>query len=175
MNPLTYPDQTQWCFTSRGRGVEKVGELALYWEIAGDPISDDYLPEETSAHELLDRWLEWVWDANAFDNDLDVPHVPISWSVIGESSGTFEAAPRVIPLDQSENFTTFYSHPVHIDTDERINWLRLPVIDKLWRPGTAAKGGFIQEATGFKPSAFQPTLDLRVLDAAGVEWSRSSR
>jgi hypothetical protein len=43
------------------------------------------------------------------------------------------------------------------------------VIDKLWRvdlpPHVATKGGFIQEATGWKPSPLQPYINLRQLAA----------
>jgi len=174
MNPLTYPGGTKWRFTALQSGVEKVGELKLYWEVEGDPISDDSLPGEESARELLERWLTWVWDRKAFHHDLGVPHVPIHWYVMGDDSGTFEAAPPIIPLDRHDNFTPFYSHPAEVDTDEPVNWLRLPVVDKRWRDGAADKGGFIQEATGFKPSSFQPALDLRVLHAAGVDWGERS-
>jgi hypothetical protein len=33
-----------------------------------------------------------------------------------------------------------------------MNWLSLPVIDKLWNETRADEGGFIQQATGLKPS-----------------------
>jgi hypothetical protein len=46
----------------------------------------------------------------------------------------------------------------------------MPADDKLWRANAADSGGFVQEATGFKRSALQPALDLRVLEAAGVRW-----
>jgi len=39
----------------------------------------------------------------------------------------------------------------------------LPVQDKLWRPGQAGKGGFIQEATGWKPAILQPFVYLQSL------------
>lgn len=35
-------------------------------------------------------------------------------------------------------------------TDNPLNWLGLPVVDKLWRSRRANEGGFIQEATGWK-------------------------
>lgn len=174
LNPLTYPSDTRWRFTALRSGIEKVGQLGLSWEVNGDPISDDYVPNEITARELLERWLRWVWDRKPFDADLGVPHVPIYWFVHGADSGTFEAAPPIIPLNQRENFTTFYSRPTDEQTGEPINWLRLPVEDKLWRVDRSDKGGFIQEATGFKPSAFQPALDLPVLDAAGVDWGDRS-
>jgi hypothetical protein len=147
-----------------------IGELELVWELYGDPISDDYLPYEISADELLEQWLTWVWKNKAFDRKLGVPHVPIAWFVHGESSATFEGAPPIDPLDRDDHFGTFYTHPTEERSGEALNWLRLPVRDKLWRPGQGDKGGFIQEAIGFKPSALQPALDLRLLGVAGVDW-----
>ena len=46
---------------------------------------------------------------------------------------------------------------------ERLNWLLLPVEDKLWNAKQANKGGFIQEATGWKPSILQPFVYLPAL------------
>jgi hypothetical protein len=58
---------------------------------------------------------------------------------------------------------------------EEINWLRLPVVDKLWRADRGDPGGFIQEETGFKPSPFQSALDLRVLVLRGADSGGSWR
>jgi hypothetical protein len=173
VNAMTYPAGTRWRYGTR-RGDEKLGELELVWELLGDPISDDYLPDEISADELLEQWLTWVWERKAFDGDLGVPHVPIQWCVHGASAATFEGVPPIDPLDREDHFGTYYTHPTEERGGEALNWLRLPVRDKLWRPGHADKGGFIQEATGFKPSALQPALDLRVLGAAGVDWGDRS-
>lgn len=171
---MTYPAGTRWRYGTPG-GSEKIGELELVWELHGDPLSDDYLPEEISADELLERWLTWIWEKKAFHRDLGVPHVPIAWFVHGESEATFEGVPPIDPLDRDDHhFGTFYTHPTEEHGGESLNWLRLPVRDKLWRPGRSDKGGFIQEATGFKPSALQPALDLRVLGAAGVDWGDRS-
>lgn len=158
MNPLTYESDIRWRYTALGSGHEKVGALGLGWEVEGDPISDPYLPEDISALELLEHWLSWLWERKPFDEDLGVPHVPIRWFVRGIDSGTLEGAPPIMPLDRRDNFLTFYSHPENEQTGEPVNWLRLPVQEKLWGTDRADKGGFLQEATGFKPSAFQPAL-----------------
>jgi len=155
-------------------GVQKIGELELSWELPNDWITDDYLPEEISAQELLEQWLKWLWATKSFSEELGAPHIPIRWMVRGRDSATAEAAPPVTPQDQRPNFTTYYTTPERENNDEPVNWLRLPVTDKLWRAGRADKGGFIQEATGFKPAALAPTFDLRVLAAAGIDWNDPS-
>lgn len=174
MSLTTYPADTRWRFISP-RGTEKIGTLSLYWELPNDWISDDDTPETAEARELLERWLRWLWDAKPFSEELGVPHVPINWSVDGQDSATYEKAPSIVPYDRAETFATIYTHPENEQTEEPINWLRVPVKDKLWRPGRGDKGGFIQEVTGFKPAALQPTFDLRVLSAAGVDWTDRSQ
>jgi hypothetical protein len=173
MSLTTYPAETRWRFTSPS-GTEKLGTLSFYWELPNDWITDDETPDTATADELLEQWLRWLWDAKPFDEELGVPHLPIRWSVHGEDSAAFETAPSLIPGDRTETFETVYSHPEDAETEEPINWLRVPVQDKLWRPGRGNKGGFIQEATGFKPAALQPTFDLRVLGAASLDWSDRS-
>ena len=59
-----------------------------------------------------------------------------------------------------ENFLSFYGWPAHSATGEQLNWLTLPVLDKRWNAKRADKGGFIQEATGWKPSILQPFVYL---------------
>lgn len=76
----------------------------------------------------------------------------------------------MIPFSNEQSFLSFYTHPVRGEDDEPVNWLRLPVVGKLWYAGRPDKGGFLQKATGFKPHALQVALDLRTLGAAGVDW-----
>jgi hypothetical protein len=61
---------------------------------------------------------------------------------------------------EREDFLTFYDWPIDMVTGERLNWLTLPVVDKLWRDKRMDKGGFIQEATNWKPSILQPFVYL---------------
>ena len=51
-------------------------------------------------------------------------------------------------------------------SSQRLNWLEIPVRDKLWNPQRADKRGFIQQATSWKPSILQPYLDLPALTSA---------
>jgi len=168
MAETTYSSDVRWRYKGRRSSFEKVGPLELVWELAGDPISDYYLAEETSADELWSQWIRWVRDGEHYHSDLGAPWVLISWGVSGSEEGTYEYAPHQHAPFDGDNFLTFYMHPVNADTGERVNWLRLPVVDKLWRPGRSDKGGFIQEVSGFKPHALQPAVDLRVFEAAGL-------
>ena len=59
--------------------------------------------------------------------------------------------------------------PVDAETGDELDWLALPVVDKLWNSKRGDKGGFIQEATGWKPSILQPHVFLPALiDATRV-------
>jgi hypothetical protein len=172
VSALTYPADTEWRFTSKGpRGTEKVGTLELWYELMMDPISDDYSSSETEARELFSLWLDAIREGQRWHPDLGAPHVSIGWYVAGEDSATFEGAPFAEDLyarqHASEDFLTFYTWPENADTGERLNWLRLPVQDKLWA-GHGDKGGFITDVTGWKPSALQSAVDLRVFEAAGL-------
>lgn len=153
---------------------ERISMLELYWEVAGDPISDNYLPSEISEDDRIsaaDLWAMWV------DYEIDRPatrwgtleHLPIewqriTWTVQGTDAGIFEFAPHQEKqwADQ-EDFLTHYFEPQDTQTRVRVQWPRLPVVDKLWRPGRGDKGGFIQEATGWKPAPFQPFVNVRQL------------
>lgn len=91
--------------------------------------------------------------------------VPIYWTVTQpDGQGIFESPPHV--PDHPENFLTYYTHPVHAVTEERLNWLRLPVPDRRWSATDNHRGGFIQQATRWKPSPLQPTTNVRQLGAA---------
>jgi hypothetical protein len=63
------------------------------------------------------------------------------------------------------DFLTYYSWPEDAN-GEPIMWTALPVADKLWREDDAAKGGFVQEATGWKPSPFQAVMDVGLIARA---------
>jgi hypothetical protein len=141
------------------------GPLEAIWEVSHDPISDDYTPEETEAGELLHMWAEQVREV--YPDGL----VPIYWFVYSEGQGKFERMPFQRHLGDAEDFLTYFSWPVSKSTGERLNWLTLPVADKLWNEHRANKGGFIQEATGWKPSILQPYVFLdSLLKGADFAW-----
>jgi hypothetical protein len=162
-----YPAGTRWRFTSRVGGFEHTEELALHWEPNGSTMTDDYLPNEISAHDL---WRKWV-DKYA-DTENAAPgrgYVSILWVVTTPSRRRIqEFAPhqdwngRWRPEDFSNHFT----HPVHTQTGERLNWLRLPVLDLEWNTTCGTKGGFVQEVLGWKPAPLQRWMNVDQLAAA---------
>ncbi|WP_309032586.1 hypothetical protein [Streptomyces alfalfae] len=167
----TYPPGTEWTFAGRSGGYIQTTELALYAEPDGSAMSDDYLPEGADAHVLWRRWVDQyaVTYHQRYPEKYRLGEVPIYWTVTTPAfGGVFEAAPHV-PHGLSEDFLTHYTHPVHAETGQRLNWMRLPILDRAWNATAADKGGFIQETTGWKPSPLQPTMDfLRIGRAAGV-------
>jgi hypothetical protein len=174
-----YGPGNRWTFSSKGNGFEQTEELALYAEPCGASITDDYLPEDITAGELWRMWVtEWADEFHKRWPDLYRPgEVHINWFVTRPSiDGIFEGAPHVKDWrthpgtvnagSEQEDFLTHYTHPVHAVTGERLNWLRLPVVDRGWHAKASHKGGFIQQATGWKPSPLQPTMDVRQIGAA---------
>lgn len=166
-----YAAGTTWTWSSRRTGHTWTEPLVLIAEPDGSSMSDDYLPEEISAEEL---WRLWV-DRYAVTYHREDPdnyrlgEVPIYWTVtLPTVTGVFEAAPHT-PNVLSKDFLSHYTHPTHAQTGEPLNWARLPVLDRAWNDTASDKGGFIQEATGWKPSPLQSTMDfVHIGRAAGL-------
>jgi hypothetical protein len=133
--------------------------LEAYWEIWRDPIGDDFAPDETPAAELLHRWAAEA--QTQFLNGL----VPIYWVVRGDGiDGYIPFQYEHDPEPESrETFLDLFTWPVDVASGERLNWLELPVVDKIWISKSASKGGFIQQATRWKPSILQPFVYLPAL------------
>jgi len=151
--------ETVWVFENRRSGEERSGTLSASWEVEYDPMSDDYTPDEMPASELLQQWVAKVQPR--YNNGL----VPITWYVRGDEIGIFEFMPaqfRHIP-ELDIDFLTYFTLPENSETGESLKWLSLPVVDKLWNAKQAHKGGFIQEATGWKPGILQPFVYLPTL------------
>lgn len=144
-----------WTYHSLRHDHTRTESLELQWEVIGDPISDSYTPSEISAHELFDAW------GRKYGSDND-GLLSIYWLV----SPVGEAAPLQGPPFDDMNFHMYWSDPVDAETGESINWMTLPVIDKKWNLEEGDKGGFIQEATGWKPSPLQPYVSYASLAAA---------
>lgn len=151
---------SEYTFHYRRYGGSDTMPLRLYWELSGDPLTDNYTPDEISAEELWDLWID----------RYAKPTMDIWWFVAGR--GKFEAAPFHENRLIREDFLTYYTWPE--DEDGRaLQWTRLPVEDKLWTPGRSDKGGFIQSATGWKPSALQRAADVSLIArAAGLREPR---
>jgi len=146
---------TIWQVQSRSSNYQWEGELRAEWEVDGDPISDDYTPDEITAEELFDLWVDKV--KGKYANDL----IPILWLVSCREQGKFEFMPfQHQDYELKENFLTHFSWPINKNTREKLNWLSLPVEDKLWNDKRCNKGGFIQQATGWKPGILQPYVYL---------------
>jgi hypothetical protein len=145
-----------WNFASRtnpGKGDRANQPLELGWFLDWDSISDEYTPNEISAKDLFSMWLERIGDVETMRIRWWIPRLR-------------ESAPFT---DEEEDFLTFYSWPVNAETGERLNWLTLPIADKGWNGHHAEKGGFIQEVTGWKPSALQRSVHIpTLLKACGL-------
>ena len=138
--------------------------MIAYWEVHLDPMSDDYTPEEMPALDLLGRWVSAV--RNVSTSEL----IPIYWFVESPGQRKLERMPfqynHLKTMDVApEDFLTFYSWPTNASTGKPLNWVTLPVVDKLWNRKRADKGGFIQQATGWKPAILQPFVHLPTLVA----------
>jgi hypothetical protein len=165
--------QNLWTVTNRGHRAVRTCPLRLYWEADYDPISDEHIDAADGAVEVFDAW------RRAVAGRVDVESaLPIFWSVTSTEGALFERAPLSyikLPGDDPEfdgDFSTYYDRPVNVHTGEPVNWLRLPVIEKLWDParGRYDKGGHITSATGWRPSALQPSVRLPLLvDAYGAQ------
>ena len=161
----TMPTQQEnkWRVSHEGSGGSGSweGPLVAHWEVELDPMSGDYLPDEISAQELLDKWAALVRERHP--DGL----IPIYWYVSSLEAQKLEAMPFQYDQFQGkkkgDSFLSFYGWPVHVVTGEPLNWLTLPVADKLWNKRHADGGGFIQEATGWKPSILQPHVYLSAL------------
>lgn len=149
-----------WVMESLRSNHTKTLALFAYWEAAYDPMSDDYIPEEIAAAPLFDMWAATV--ARLYPGGL----IPIFWFVKGH--GFLEGMPHEYNhYDHTpENLLTYFTHPVHKETGQRLNWAELPVSNKLWDKRHGDKGGFIQSATGWKPSPLQPFVYLPTLREA---------
>lgn len=150
-----------WKVHARASDYEWIGHLVAYWEVALDPISDNYTPSETDAKRLLELWAKRA--LKEYPNGL----IPIHWFVKCVGEGKLELMPfqfkHLSGALRDEDFLIRFSWPIHVETEEPLNWLKLPVVDKLWAEQRADKGGFIQQATGWKPSILQPYVYLPAL------------
>lgn len=147
-------------------GPDFTTSLELVWEISGDPISDNYSADEIESTDLLRKWHSQYYpntdDAAKFGPGM----MRISWYVAGAETLHFEAAPFTVAPRCDDDFLVTYTWPKHAETGQQLNWLTLPVRDKRWNEHRADKGGFIQEATGWKPSPLQPVVHLPSLLSA---------
>jgi hypothetical protein len=94
--------------------------------------------------------------------------IPATWCLsIGFAAAPGQCMLERMPFQHNDtpelpvaDFLTRFTWPVNTATSEPLNWLKLPVIDKHWNAERTDKGGFIQEATGWKPAILQPPCVL---------------
>jgi hypothetical protein len=166
-----------WNYIGR-YGNQRHGTLSLVWQLTGDSFSDDYLPEDIDAVSLLRRWVERYYPDETSERMYGPGMVRISWWLRGSDGTGIERAPfspDTYGEPDREDFLGFYSWPED-DQGRWCNFYTLPVEDRLWRRGRADKGGFVQEATGWKPSPMQPCVYIPgLLWAAGLDWVADRR
>ena len=149
----TERDLPQWRIRHRASNQESLVRIVAYWELEGDAISDHYTPTEINASQLMTKWASRRTPSKGL--------IPIVWYV--KAGGLLELMPfqhTHILAELRENFLSFFSWPTDPVTGEQLNWLRLPVVDKFWYAARRDRGGFIQEATGWKPGILQPFVTL---------------
>lgn len=184
-----------WTFTNRHSQYARTTPLWLSWEVACDPITDDYLPDEITPEDLWRRWLDYHSADEKAEAIFGHGAFEISWFV--EGPGTCEGAPlcdtristhymrqhpdawddeqSIAECLEERHFLHHFTWPRDPTTGVRLQWSRLPVIDKVWRtknlpdPHTL-KGGFIQEATGWKPAPLQPFVNVYQLGKMAGLW-----
>jgi hypothetical protein len=158
-----------WLFQNlRHQGEEMRADLELYWEVMGDPISDEYTHDEKSARDLWHLWLD-RYGRGEHDARLGPGWVPILWFVqeTGNDLGFLEYAPHAYAEEPPDrDFLTYFTWPRNDQTGQDLRWPALPVCDKFWNEERADKGGFFQEATGWKPGAYQPFVHVPSLARA---------
>jgi hypothetical protein len=161
-----------WHVRSIETDYEWEGALEAYWEVSHDPLSDDYTPGDISARELFALW------ASVVQEEYKDGLIPIWWYVQCLDQGKLDAMPhRLHPQGAifQDDFLASFTWPTEKHTGKRLNWLELPVVDKLWNSHSVAKGGFIQQLTGWKPGILQPFVFLpTLLMAAELDLCRGT-
>ncbi|MEU0484410.1 hypothetical protein ABZ260_35165 [Streptosporangium sp. NPDC006013] len=145
------------------------------------------MPIDGAQHRPLGHAVGPIWPATNGSKDPDFlapGEVRILWYVTTDNyygtgsgqHGVLEGAPfrpAHPKYGPDENFLSFFTHPVHPSTGERLNFLRLPVLDGQWNESCGDKGGFIQEVLGWKPAPLLPKVNVQLFaKAAGVYWPK---
>jgi len=102
--------------------------------------------------------------------------VPIFWGVQLSGGMNIEYMPYQHSLEKEYSsddvsFLTSYTWPTNSKTGKRLNWLKLPVIDRHLDEDSTYRG-FLQDATGWKPSVLQPLVSIQVLRSVLAKYHR---
>jgi hypothetical protein len=153
----------QWSLRSHGRNFR--GRLRLIYEVNGSSISDNWYPHELSAQGVWSQWRKWIDRHNEYQRDPERV-IPISWYVTSPDVAHFEAAPFTTTCDDDCNWLTHYTWPVNEVTLAPVSWTRITIEKCHWSEFGASKGGFIEELTGWRPSALQQSVSVTHLERA---------
>jgi hypothetical protein len=143
---------TVWSFRHRELMVEmQATDLQLGWEVHGEREVDVPIADTPPA----EAWSIW-----RRSNPADV--LPITWMITWQENG-----PELAPFQEDPfglgNFLTHYTYPVD-EEGERVSWLELPVRDHYWddvhMESHPEARSFIQAHSGWKPSPFQPAMEV---------------
>ena len=93
MSEGLYPPAERWSYYNLRAGVQRESALRLWWEVAGDPYSDDYSSNEIAAPELFAKWMYYVERENLFCDPPGVGWLRIAWLVLGADRDLIEFAP----------------------------------------------------------------------------------
>jgi hypothetical protein len=157
-------DDTLWTVENRDGKYTRDTTLWLEYEVAGSIMGDDYSLNDMSPDEMFREYVREFTDSKLdSENDLPSGYAHITWSVIGKDLGP-ELAPfqpdRWPSMPEYEDYLTFFKWPVNAATGERADFLTMPVRSMQWNRTQRDRGGFIEEATGWKPAALQPCVFL---------------
>ncbi len=114
-----------YSWKNRRHEGDRIGELALYWEAHGDPVSDDYDSDDVSASELWRIWRKrYPVDEHA-EAQCGRGAVHITWFV---SSEVFEGAPHAINVIGYEPQTCldFFTTPIDVAPANRFSGRACP-------------------------------------------------
>ena len=117
-------------FKYRPDGSRRTSSLYADYEVCGSTLSDYLSPDEITAEELLQKY------HNESLRSCPDGVVGIWWFLRG-TNGIFEMMPGQCcgePEDPSryEDFLTYFTHPVRVDTGESLRWTHLPIREKGW-------------------------------------------
>jgi hypothetical protein len=143
------------------------GTLELSWELECAAFSDNFL--RTDAPQSV--WTAFI-HGQVNGGKYDPENWPILWFVDNDATG-IEEAPfqddwyKLVGLEPQDDhcFLDYFTWP-KLPDGSRISWLEVPVADEVWTTKHTTKNGFIKAATGWAPSPFQNSVNLRTIARA---------
>lgn len=145
------------------RNVERRQRLRLEYDLPLQDAVEDASPYTHTAEGLFHTWAGRVWHEDLSGVGLGPGWLHIRWGVCSPDGGVGEHAPLQMIDPPDEDFLSFFTWPTST-SDGALSWIALPVEDKRWDRQRVDPGGFIQAATGWKPSPLQPLVHVRQLD-----------